>query len=176
MQTYTVEDYEKLSGEDRWELIKGVFHMFMSPSPIRKHQRISSGLGTEILNKVRKKKYELYYAPFDVELDKDTVVQPDILLICDLNKLSEKRCVGSPELIVEILSKSSVQRDAVEKFNLYQEYGVKEYWIVYPDEELVYVYTLINGGYGEPVVYNKHQEIVLSVDADIVIDLSEVFV
>ena len=102
MQTYTVSDYEKLSGEDRWELIKGVFHMFMSPSPQRAHQRISSRLIMELGYIYENKKCELYAAPFDVELAPDTVVRPDLLLVCDLDKLTEKRCVGSPGLIIGV--------------------------------------------------------------------------
>ena len=176
MQTYTVSDYEKLSGEDRWELIKGVFHMFMSPSPQRTHQRISLNLSVELGGIYKNKKCEVYAAPTDVELAPDTVVQPDLLIVCDLDKMTEQRCAGSPDLIIEILSKSSMKRDCVEKLHLYEEFGVREYWIVNPERKSVLVYILENGEYAEPVTYKKDGKITLSIDPDATVDLADIFV
>ena len=176
MQTYTVDDYEKLSGEDRWELIKGVFHMFMAPAPMRRHQDISGNLYNELTPSKKRKKYKIYFAPFDVELSKDTVVQPDICLISDFGKLTEKRCVGSPDLIIEILSKSSERRDCVDKLDIYEQFKVKEYWIVTPNTETVSVYVLgEDEEYMDPVRYAKTDSIHLSFDADVTIDLNNVF-
>ena len=110
-----------------------------------------------------------------MELSKNTVVQPDICLICDLSKLTEKRCVGSPELVIEILSKYSERRDSVDKLKLYEEHKVKEYWIVDPKTETASVYVLAGDEYMSPVRYGKQESIEVSFDPDVRINLGNVF-
>ncbi|VDH03691.1 Uma2 family endonuclease [Bergeyella zoohelcum] len=151
---YSYADYLLWKFEERIELIKGrIFKM--SPAPSRKHQDISMNLIGEMIPIFRGQKCKMYTAPFDVRFPKEstdnktiyTVVQPDICIICDENKLDDKGCIGAPDLIVEILSPGNSKKELKNKFELYEEYGVKEYWIVNPLDEVVYVHTLENGKY-----------------------------
>ena len=157
--TYTYADYLKWNFEvsgipQRLELIKGKIFK-MSPAPARRHQDISMVLTRKIDRFLEKKPCKFYVAPFDVRLtprknDKKgkiyTVVQPDLCVVCDLNKLDDAGCVGSPDLIVEILSPGNSRKEMKEKFEVYEENGVKEYWIVYPYDEYVMVYSLNENG------------------------------
>lgn len=122
----------------------------MSPAPSMIHQRISNNLSFELNNFFKRKPCDVFVAPFDVRLripseKKDsTVVQPDLCIICDENKLDAKGCNGSPDLMVEIISSNNSKHDVHTKFNLYQEAGVKEYWIIEPNDKIILVYTLVD--------------------------------
>jgi Uma2 family endonuclease len=154
--SYTYADYLLWQFQERVELIKGKIFK-MSPAPSRGHQKVSLKLTRELDKVFINHNCELYVAPFDVRLVNFkkssaenqifTVVQPDLCVVCDLEKLDEKGCLGSPDLIIEILSKGSSKKDLVTKFDLYQENGVQEYWIVNPSEKDVHIYTLSNGKY-----------------------------
>lgn len=148
---YTYADYLLWNFKERVELIKGKI-VKMSPAPSTSHQRISGEL-TYLLSKVfRKSKCQMFVAPFDVRLvnykqstqDNQivTVVQPDLCVVCDSNKLDEKGCIGSPDLIIEILSPGNSNREMTIKFDLYEENGVKEYWIVNQSEKTILLYVL----------------------------------
>ncbi|MEQ9099533.1 MAG: Uma2 family endonuclease [Imperialibacter sp.] len=151
---YSYADYLRWTFEDRVELIKGkIFHM--SPGPNRKHQKVSIDLGARVYNFLQGQRCEVYMAPFDVRLpakkgseDKEifNVVQPDIVVICDQNKLDDKGCIGAPDLVVEILSPFTAAKDLKNKYSLYEESGVREYWIVYPGEEIVEIFVLGDNG------------------------------
>ena len=149
---YSVSDYLSWQFSERVELIKG-FIKKMSPAPNRKHQTISQHLNFKIYSYFQNQPCSVFVAPFDVTLPikstkKDaTVVQPDICVICDESKLTDAGCHGAPDLIVEILSPQNSKHDVDTKFKLYEESGVKEYWIVEPTEKLVLVYTLQNEKY-----------------------------
>jgi Uma2 family endonuclease len=149
---YTYSDYLLWQFTERVELIKG-FIKKMSPAPSRNHQVISQNLNFKIMSYFQQHSCSVFVAPFDVRLPiksqkKDTtVVQPDLCIICDENKLDDRGCNGAPDLIVEILSPKYSKHDVDTKFNLYQESGVKEYWIVQPEERYVLVYTLQNEEY-----------------------------
>ncbi len=151
-KTYTYSDYLLWQLSERVELIKG-FILKMSPAPSRKHQTISQNLNYKIYSYFENKNCSVYVAPFDVRLSvasaqkNSTVVQPDLCIICDQNKLDDKGCDGAPDLIIEILSPHNSKHDVDTKFNLYQESGVKEYWIVEPEERIVLVYTLKDNKY-----------------------------
>lgn len=151
-KTYTYSDYLLWQLSERVELIKG-FILKMSPAPSRKHQTISQNLNYKIYSYFENKNCSVYVAPFDVRLPvasgqkNSTVVQPDLCIICDQNKLDDKGCDGAPDLIIEILSPHNSKHDVDTKFNLYQESGVKEYWIVEPEERIVLVYTLKDNKY-----------------------------
>lgn len=139
-KVYTYADYLQWRFKERIEIIKGkVFKM--SPAPARSHQRSSSELSRIFLNFFHKQKCEVYIAPFDVRLvdkrknstkDEDiiTVFQPDLCVVCDPKKLDKRGCIGAPDLIIEILSPSNSNREMKNKYELYEENGVKEYWIV----------------------------------------------
>jgi len=148
---FTYKEYCSWPEDERWELIDGVAYD-MSPAPSRKHQEISGELCFQIQSILRKQKCKVYSAPFDVVLpqypienddESDTVVQPDISVICDQTKLTEKGCLGAPDLIIEILSPSTSKKDLNEKFRLYEKQGVKEYWIVDPGNKYINVFHLI---------------------------------
>ena len=147
---YTYADYATWPEDVRYELIDGVAHM-MSPAPGRVHQTILGELYRQIATFLKGKQCKVYAAPFDVRLNADsgddTVVQPDIVVVCDRSKLDDKGCNGAPDMVVEILSKSSLGRDRVLKFNRYLKAGIREYWIVEPDSKTATVYILDNGRY-----------------------------
>ena len=150
--TKQYSDYLLWQFSERVELIKG-FILKMSPAPSRKHQTVSQNLNYKIYSFFNNHSCNVFVAPFDVRLPiksakKDsTVVQPDICIICDENKLDDQGCNGAPDLIVEILSPKSSKHDVDTKFKLYQESGVKEYWIVETEERFVLVYSLENNIY-----------------------------
>ena len=152
--TYTYADYLKWKFEERLELFRGKIFK-MSPAPNRYHQEISGNLYFNLAKILKKSSCNLYAAPFDVRLQKlkandekvTTVVQPDLCVICDVNKLDDKGCNGSPDLIVEILSPGNTKKEMGIKFDLYEENEVKEYWIVDPTEKTVLMYVLKENKY-----------------------------
>jgi Uma2 family endonuclease len=153
-------EYLTWPDEPRYEIIEGIPYMQAAPS--RQHQRIVTQLTGELYTFFKGKTCEVYTAPFDVRLssaednDEYQVVQPDISVVCDKRKLDDKGCKGAPDLIVEVLSPSTWQRDRIEKMNQYQRYGVKEYLLIYPNEKIVEQYILDeNGIYGTPSIYNE---------------------
>ena len=142
---YTEEDYYNLPENVRAELIDGQIYYMAAPSRI--HQKILMFLSKTIANYIDSKdgSCEVYPAPFAVKLFEDddkTVVEPDISVICDPNKLTDRGCTGAPDWIVEIVSPSTPSHDYIRKLNLYAKAGVKEYWIIDPRTEKVFVYHL----------------------------------
>ena len=146
---YTYRDYENRGDDERFEIIDGVIYM-MSP-PSRVHQEICGEIYRQLANFVRGKPCKAYIAPFGVRLHaaarKDTVVEPDIVVVCDKSKLDDKGCNGAPDMVVEILSPSTAGKDRVIKFNKYLQAGVREYWIIDPDSKTLGVHVLKNGEY-----------------------------
>ncbi|MDR2804237.1 MAG: Uma2 family endonuclease, partial [Dysgonamonadaceae bacterium] len=153
---YTYADYLSWMDKRRRELIHGRVYQLMT-APSRFHADISSELLSVFkwFIKKRKGKCRVYHAPFDVRLPKngetaneriDTVVQPDICVICDENKLDDAGCIGAPDLLVEVQSPATARYDLCEKFDLYEKSGVKEYWIVFPSDKGITVYTLQENG------------------------------
>jgi Uma2 family endonuclease len=183
---YTYADYLTWWDDKRRELIHG-FIKKMSPAPRRNHARISFNLVKRLGTFVEKKKgkCEVYYAPFDVRLPKkgetaadriDTVVQPDICVICDVSKLDDLGCCGAPDMIVEILSPATAKRDWIEKYKLYEASGVKEYWIVHPKDKTITVFLLQeNGKYDEGTTYEEKGNVPVHVFGDYLIDLKDIF-
>jgi Uma2 family endonuclease len=184
-QHYSYADYLKWEDGLRWELING-HAICMSPAPGRQHQHISKLLGRQIDAYLSDKSCEMYYAPFDVRFIEtkdtvpddyiDTVVQPDIVVVCDPEKLDDRGCKGSPDLIIEILSPSTSKMDMTVKFDLYQRFGVKEYWIVHPKDQTVLVFKQLESGlYGVPERYCAEDTISVPLLGDLRIDLTKVF-
>lgn len=141
---FTEEDYYNLPEGVRAELIDGVFYDMASPTRI--HQEILALLMTEIYNyiKSRKSSCHVYPGPFAVKLfaDDKTIVEPDISVICDPSKLTDRGCTGAPDWVVEIASPSNSRHDYIRKLNLYSTAGVREYWIVDPKYGQIHVYTM----------------------------------
>ena len=174
---YSYADYMLWQFQERVELIKG-FILKMSPAPNRFHQTVSQNVNFKILSFFEKHPCNVFVAPFDVRLPvkskkKDsTVVQPDLCVICDESKLDEQGCNGAPDLIVEIISPNNKKHDIETKYNLYQEAGVLEYWIIEPQERIVLVYTLKDGKYIglQPKIEGNIIESVLFPDLKISVD------
>lgn len=181
---YTYADLLNWPDDERVELIDGEPYL-MAPAPSPDHQSISWALIVQIGGYLEGKKCRAFHAPFDVRLfeqtgnqsyDVDTVVQPNLSIVCDPNKLDEHGCKGAPDMVVEILSPSSTKHDRITKFNLYQRAGVKEYWIVDPRAKAVQVHTLEDGRYHAAIVYTAQDTVPVGVLEDCRIDLSRVFV
>ena len=157
----------------------------MSPAPAREHQSISGALFSELRTFLKKNSCKVYHAPFDVRLPKKetgledkvyTVVQPDIVVVCDQQKLDRKGCNGAPDLIIEILSPSTAAKDTKDKYQLYEESGVKEYWMVYPGENIIEVFKLDKkGNYQLEDKYNRNDSIKVDMLGDLNIILEEIF-
>ena len=179
-QHYTYADL--LAWDDmRYELYDGQPMALASPSDV--HQEISIDLSTQLHTYLRGKKCKVYTAPFDVRLfeeegdspdDVDTVLQPDLLVVCDQNKVDRHGVHGAPDLIIEILSPDTAQYDRLVKFNLYQRAGVREYWIVDPAARMASVYTL-KDGYYRAAAYGADSAVQVSILDDCTINLSTVF-
>jgi Uma2 family endonuclease len=175
---YTYEDYLEWDTEDRYELIDGIPYM-MAPAPTPAHQRISIKIASALNVYLRGKTCEVFAAPFDVRLNADdaddTVVQPDILVICDKTKIDDKGSKGAPDLVIEIVSKSSGNYDRGLKLQKYIDAGVRECWIVDPDDKIVQVYIRKDDGSANMLVYNAEDTVPVTILKDMTIDLSEVF-
>ena len=184
-ERYNYAQYLTWDDGDRWELIDGEAFC-MSPGPGRQHQKLSVALTNLFYNHLQGKTSEVYAAPFDVrfvDTDKDVpdeyienVVQPDILIVCDPKKLDEKGVKGAPDLVIEILSPSSARNDMIVKYQIYERFGVNEYWVVHPFEQLVQVFKLQdNAKYGVPDRYGIGDVIPVGLLGDLKIDMNQVF-
>jgi len=178
---YTYSDYLTWQFTEMVELIKGKIYK-MSPAPANRHQAISGNIFREISVFLKKKTCQLRHAPFDVRLTqfKDdqkitTVVQPDLCVICDPSKLDERGCIGAPDFIVEILSPSTSYKDTHEKFSIYEEAGVQEYWIVDPSNSLLDIFVLENNKYVFKGKYGKGDVVSVFTLPELKIDLEDIF-
>lgn len=146
-KTWTVEEYLRLEENPNQQLLNG--HLIMSPSPSLQHQKILKILQRYLDQYALKKGDETFFAPLDVHLDQINVPQPDLVYIKkeNLNQLSERGIEGAPDLIIEIISPSNSYIDRYEKKNLYQQFKVKEYWIIDPGNSTLEVYQLIQEEY-----------------------------
>jgi Uma2 family endonuclease len=183
---YTYADYLTWMDDVRRELFDG-FIKLMTPAPSRSHQRISAKLMKIWGVYLENRKCEVYSAPSDVRFPKNkdaksdkqiyTVLQPDIYVICDLSKMDEKGCLGAPDFIIEIISAKNSQRDVKDKFDIYQENGVREYWIIHPNDETVNVFVQDEKGKFQFVgIYAGDDKIPVNIfNGDLKVDLTEVF-
>ena len=151
--SFTYADYLTWPDDERWEIIEGVVYD-MTPAPTVRHQRILGLLHVEIATALKGRTCEVLLAPLDVRLaegrveDREicSVVQPDLLVVCDPKKLDRAGAVAAPELLVEILSPSTAFKDQTAKLSLYEKHGVQEYWIINPVRDTVQVYLLGDDG------------------------------
>ncbi|MFN4254083.1 MAG: Uma2 family endonuclease [Saprospiraceae bacterium] len=151
--TYTYADYLTWKFQERVELLRGLVRKMAAPS--RVHQGINGNLYRLFSNALWRNPCKVYIAPFDVRLTRfsklknkevTTVVQPDICVICDPKKLDKRGCLGAPDLVIEILSPGNSRTEMKDKFELYEEAGVREYWLVYPEERAVQIFQLNEAG------------------------------
>lgn len=175
----TLAEYRALPEEFRAELVEGELVALSAPSRI--HQRISVSLVTRLGSYLEGKTCELYSAPFDVYLneqneERPTIVQPDIVVICDPNKLRDDGCHGAPDLVIEILPSRSPMREQAYKYELYQKYGVREYWVIAPEEKALCVY--LRNDKGQLAIqdfYGASDTVKVNILDDCQIDLAPIF-
>ncbi len=184
--TYSYADYLTWQLDESVELIKGKI-MAMSPAPNVKHQRIALKLLRPIDNYFLRKSCEVFMAPFDVKLydrrkslltnrEAFSVVQPDLCVICDQDKLTEQGCDGAPDWIIEILSPGNNRREVRLKYDLYEESGVTEYWLVFPYEQIVQQFVLDDSSkYQLRALYPGNETAAPHLFPDLQIDLNDVF-
>jgi len=181
---YSYADYIKWQFTERLELLKGYLQKLAAPSSM--HQNASTNLLRCFANYLYKKPCKVFHAPFDVRFyneqksmltDKDifTVVQPDICVICDRNKIDKRGCLGAPDFIIEILSDSNSKTDLKDKFEIYQEHGVAEYWIAFPNQKMIQKFVLTEGKYQLEGMYVENEEISPNLFPDLKVDLTEIF-
>ena len=171
---HTWSDYRTWSDDQRWELIGGEAFL-MAPSPTSRHQRVSMELTRQVANHFRGRSCTVLAAPMDVVLSEEDVVQPDVLVVCDANKVKRTHIEGAPSLVVEIVSDSSVALDRRAKLNLYARAGVAEYWIVTPWPSLVEVLLLRGGKYEIAQVCGRDDELASPTFPELRIVLKEIF-
>jgi Uma2 family endonuclease len=181
--TYSYADYMRFEFEERLEIIKGYIFK-MSPAPSRIHQKISGRISNPLYNALNGKKCEVYTAPFDVRLAKKTqddkevftVVQPDIVVVCDQTKLDRRGCIGAPDIVVAILSPGNNKKELINKYEVYEEAGVKEYWIVSPSEKTFFRYILDDNGKFQPTkLLTEGEEVTTTIIPGFKLILDEVF-
>ena len=173
-ERYTYADYLTWDDDYRCELINGEV-WDMSPAPNLKHQNISRNFSLRLFTFLEGKKCIPFAAPTDVVLDEDNVVQPDILVVCDRSKLTDACIKGAPDLVVEILSPSTGLKDRREKKALYERFGVREFILIDPANEIVERYTLTDGRYGSPDVFGWNEAMSLTLFPELDLNLWEVF-
>ena len=179
-KTYTYADYLTWQFSERVELIMG--RIFRMSAPSRLHQLVVGNLFGIFWTNLKQKTCHVYQAPFDVKLpfnstgqDIITVVQPDVSIICDVNKLDEQGCIGAPDLIVEVLSPGNSKREVKDKFRLYEQNGVQQYWVVFPAERVIQIYHLENGVYNPHLPLANGDEIVVDFLNNMRIAVDEIF-
>ena len=180
---YTYHDYLNWPEDERVELIDGKIYYMASPT--KTHQELLGRLFQRFSNYLQGKHCKVYFAPFDVRIDfedrkdvipfrKESVVQPDIVIVCDTDKLNDRGMNGVPDLIVEILSPSNVSHDTITKYRKYLAVGVKEYWIVDPETETITVNILGKGLY-QPTIYFKGDIIRTTILKDFSLNVTDLF-
>jgi Uma2 family endonuclease len=174
---FSYGDYCQWPEEERWELIDGEAFA-MAPAPTRLHQEFVVELARQIGNALQGPPCRVYVAPFDVRLPRqdeadaqvDTVVQPDVAVICDPRKLDDKGCRGAPDWIIEILSPASAAHDQIRKRALYERHGVREYWLLHPVDRVLTIYRLSeDGAFGKPDIRTLEEPTPASLIADLMI-------
>lgn len=157
---YTYKDYLTWPDDVRCEIIDGQVYM-MTPAPILAHQDVAGEIFYQAKQALQGKTCRALIAPLDVRLprdneaeeDSDIVVQPDVMVVCDPNKLDRRGVRGAPDWVVEVLSPKSASRDQIEKRRIYERHGVLEYWLVHPTDRVLTIYRLENGEYGKPDIF-----------------------
>ncbi len=182
---YTYADYLTWAFEERVELIKGWIMRMASPS--RAHQYVLGELSFFLRLHFQNHACEVYFAPTDVMfLDKEktfqknkdiyTVLIPDLFVVCDLNKMKDGGCFGAPDLVVEVLSPGNTKKEMKQKYEVYEENGVKEYWVVHPIDKNIVIHSLQENGKFQASKYFTDEDILEStLFPDFTVDLSKVF-
>jgi Uma2 family endonuclease len=173
-QKYTYAQYRSWPEDERWEIIDGEAYA-MTPAPNLRHQTVVMNLTGHFFNFFKNKQCKPFVAPTDVVLDAFNIVQPDLLVVCDRDKMTNANIQGAPDLVVEVLSPSTNLKDRREKKALYERFGVREYLLVYSDDALVERYSLTEGKYAAPDILNWDERIRSTSFPELEIDLWEIF-
>jgi Uma2 family endonuclease len=181
-KTYTYADYLQWTFDERLELIKGKIFK-ISPGPGSLHQRLVHRTSLYLGNHLIGKQCEIFISPFDVRFtrpskdDKDiiTVVQPDICVVCDPAKIDDKGCLGAPDIVVEVLSPGNNKKELQNKYEIYEESGVSEYWIIQPIEKTFLKYNLIEGKYHANKLLTIGDDVTTPILPGFVLHLEELF-
>jgi Uma2 family endonuclease len=179
---HTYADYLVWSRTYGDELVDGTAYVREPPSPTRVHQEIVGEVLCQAANALKGKPCRVYIAPFDVRLPKsteedelvDTVVQPDVLIVCDLQKLDARGMRGAPDWLVEVLSPSTARHDQIVKVPAYERAGVREVWLIHPDDCILTIYRLEAGCYGRPTILELKGQTQLTAVPDVTIDWDQV--
>lgn len=167
---HTYADYLQWADND-YELIDGEAY-FMAPAPNLDHQEVAGEVYRQIANALTGKKCRAFIAPIDVRLaqqqgeaDKqiDTVVQPDVLVVCDLGKLDRRGVRGAPDWVLEVLSPATASHDQIKKRDLYERHGVREYWLVHPVDRVLTIYLLDGKEFAKPIIVELAGETAITV-------------
>lgn len=177
---HTYGDYLTWPEDVRYELIDGDAYL-MAPATTVSHQDITGEIYRQLANALQDRPCRALIAPVDVRLPKadesddriDTVVQPDVLVVCDRKKVSERGVRGAPDFVLEVLSPSTAGHDQVRKLRVYERHGVREYWLVQPWGKVLTVYRLENGAYGRPHTQELEGETPVGVLEGVVIQWDE---
>lgn len=173
-QKFTYAEYRTWPDDERWEIIDGDAYA-MTPAPNLRHQTVVMNLMGHFFNFFKNRQCKPFVAPTDVVLDDLNIVQPDLLVVCDRNKMTDANIQGAPDLVVEVLSPSTSLKDKREKKALYERFGVREYLLVYPDDSLVERYSLTEGKYAAPDILNWDEQLRSTAFPDLEINLWEIF-
>ena len=181
--TYTYADYMQWKFRERLELFRG--RIYKMGAPNTQHQVVGGKLYNEFYNYLKRKTCQVFIAPFDIRLPiknkkKDneitTVVQPDVCIVCDPSKVDERGVCGAPDLVIEILSPGNSKKEVRDKYELYEEAGIKEYWIVNPTEQNLVVFLLTaEGKFGNGKMYTGGDKLETAVVPGFSIDVTEIF-
>jgi len=171
---YTYADYLAWPDEERWEIIDGEPYD-MTPSPSFSHQQVVGRIYARFNDFFGGKPCVPIIAPFDVVLDEANVVQPDVFVVCDRAKITEANIQGAPDLVIEVLSPSTTLKDKREKKGLYERFGVREYILFHPRDEIVDRYRLVDGRYLSEDVFSWDETLTLSTFPDLTLNLWEIF-
>jgi len=182
-QIFHYADYLTWPDQERWEIIEGVPYD-MTPAPASDHQMVLGEIFGNLWQYLKNKSCRVFMAPFDVRLSQkpdaddnsiETVVQPDIVVICDQKKIDQRGCHGAPDITVEILSPASAYKDETEKLMLYEKFGVREYWIVNPAAQYIMIYRHEGGEFCRPEYFAKNDRLVSQVLPDFSLNLTTIW-
>ena len=181
--TYTYTDYLQWKFLERLELFRGKIYKMAAPTTL--HQMVVGNLYGEIRNFLKGKSCQVFVAPYDVRLpvknrrrddEIDTVVQPDVCIVCDPSKVDERGVCGAPDLVIEVLSPGNSQKEVRYKYELYEEAGVREYWVVNPAEQNLVAFLLTEEDkFGNGRMYTNGDRLVMSVLPGFAINVTEIF-
>ena len=179
-QHHTYADYLSWPEDVRYELIDGAAYL-MAPAPTLDHQDVAGEIYRQVANALQGKPCRAFIAPMDVRLPKshetdeqtDTVVQPDVLVVCDESQLDRRGVRGAPDFVAEVLSPATASHDQVLKRRVYEQAGVREYWLVHPTDRIVTIYRLVNGEYDKPDIRELSGETPIEILPDVTITWDE---